>query len=113
MKRYFPLAGLDSEDKRLSLRSLRATVATRLNQEGVDDNVIMQRTGHRSQAGLDRYKRPGLKKNVVNVSKRLTLSQLSRFNPMYLLYLAAVGFSVVGTMLVVLVYHFNNLSTLL
>ena len=106
MKRYFPLAGLDSEDKRLSLRSLRATVATRLNQEGVDDNVIMQRTGHshRSQAGLDRYKRPGLKKNVVNVSKRLTLSQLSRFNPMYL---AAVGFSVVGTMLVVLVYHFT------
>ena len=110
MKRYFPLAGLDSEYKRLSLRSLRATVATRLNQEGVDDNVIMQRTGHRSQAGLDRYKRPGLKKNVVNVSKRLTLSQLSRFNP---IYLAAVGFSVVGTMLVVLVYHFNNLSTLL
>ena len=30
----------------------------------MDDNVIMARTGHKSQAGLDRYKRPGLTKNV-------------------------------------------------
>ena len=47
MKRYYFHAGLDSEEKRLSLRSLRATVSTRPNQEGVDDNVIMQRTGVR------------------------------------------------------------------
>lgn len=39
----------------------------------MDDNVIMARTGHKSQAGLDRYKRPGLTKNVAKVSKILTL----------------------------------------
>ena len=39
----------------------------------MDDNVIMARTGHKRQAGLDRYKRPGLIKNVAKVSKILTL----------------------------------------
>jgi len=52
---------------------LRATVTTKLNEQGVDDNVIMARTGHKSQAGLDRYKRPGLTKNVARVSQILTL----------------------------------------
>ena len=33
----------------------------------------MARTGHKSQAGLDRYKRPGLTKNVARVSQILTL----------------------------------------
>lgn len=37
--------------------SLRATCATRLYQGGVDEQVIMERTGHRSTKGVRSYKR--------------------------------------------------------
>ncbi len=37
--------------------SLRVTAATRLFQGGVDEQIIMQRTGHRSIDGVRKYKR--------------------------------------------------------
>ena len=37
-------------------RSLRATTATRLYQHGVDKQLIMEHTGHRSVAGVRSYK---------------------------------------------------------
>ncbi len=37
--------------------SLRATTATRLYQSGVDEQVVMERTGHRSLEGVRSYKR--------------------------------------------------------
>ena len=37
--------------------SLRATCATRLYQAGVDEQQIMERTGHKSTAGVRTYKR--------------------------------------------------------
>ena len=37
--------------------SLRVTTATRLFQSGIDEQLIMDRTGHRSVDGIRRYKR--------------------------------------------------------
>ena len=37
--------------------SLRATAATRLYQSGVDEQLVMERTGHRSLDGVRNYKR--------------------------------------------------------
>ena len=37
--------------------SLRATAATRLYQHGVDEQLVMERTGHRSLEGVRNYKR--------------------------------------------------------
>ena len=37
--------------------SLRATAATRLYLNGVDEQLVMQRTGHRSVEGIGSYKR--------------------------------------------------------
>ena len=37
--------------------SLRVTTATRLFQSGIDEQLIMDRTGHRSIDGIRRYKR--------------------------------------------------------
>ena len=37
--------------------SLRATLTTRLYQSGVDEQLIMERTGHRSLEGVRSYKR--------------------------------------------------------
>ncbi len=37
--------------------SLRATCATRLYEHGVDEQLIMERTGHRSEKGVRVYKR--------------------------------------------------------
>ena len=37
--------------------SLRATTATRLYQSGVDEQLVMERTGHRSLEGVHNYKR--------------------------------------------------------
>ena len=42
MKKFYELAGITGDGTNLTLRSLRTTVATRLNEAGVDDNVIMQ-----------------------------------------------------------------------
>ena len=37
--------------------SLRATAATRLYQSGIDEQLVMERTGHRSLEGVRSYKR--------------------------------------------------------
>ena len=37
--------------------SLRATTATRLHQSGIDEQLIMERTGHQSTEGVRSYKR--------------------------------------------------------
>ena len=44
--------------------SLRATAATRLYQAGVDEQLIMQRTGHRSLDGVRSYKRTSQEQQV-------------------------------------------------
>ena len=36
-------------------RSLRATTATRLHQSGIDEQLIMERTGHQSTEGVRSY----------------------------------------------------------
>lgn len=41
--------------------SLRATAATRLFEAGIDEQLIMQRTGHSSNTGVRSYKRVGEK----------------------------------------------------
>ena len=45
--------------------SLRATSATRLYQAGVDEQLIMERTGHRSLDGVRSYKRTSDEQRVV------------------------------------------------
>ena len=42
---------------RTTVHSLRATTATRLYQSGVDEQLVMERTGHRSIDGIRSYKR--------------------------------------------------------
>jgi len=55
--------------------SLRVTVATRLFQNGMDEQLIMERTGHRSTDGIQAYKRScneqqALVSRVLNREKR-------------------------------------------
>ena len=45
--------------------SLRATTATRLYQAGVDEQLIMERTGHRSLDGVRRYKHTSMPQKEV------------------------------------------------
>ncbi|KAK6167947.1 hypothetical protein SNE40_021868 [Patella caerulea] len=45
--------------------SLRATTATKLFQQGVDEQLIMARTGHRSVEGVRSYKRISFEQNKV------------------------------------------------
>ena len=49
--------------------SLRATLATRLYEENVDEQLIMERTGHRSVSGVRSYKRTSdcMKQNLSNI----------------------------------------------
>ena len=61
--------------------SLRATAATRLYESGVDEQMVMEVTGHRSLEGVRSYKRTsGLQRKVLsdilnNTSKDPTLPQ--------------------------------------
>lgn len=41
--------------------SLKATAATRLFQAGIDEQLIMEKTGHRSLEGVRSYKRTNIK----------------------------------------------------
>ena len=50
--------------------SLRATAATRLYKEGVDKQLIMERTGHHSIDGVRNYKRTATEQ-VVEISEIL------------------------------------------
>ena len=55
MKNMFHGAGVDKRD--ITNHSLRATCATRLYQSNIDEQIIMERTGHRSVSGVRAYKR--------------------------------------------------------
>ena len=54
VKRLCEKAGIEGYK---SNHSLRVTAATRLFQSGVDEQLIMERTGHRSTDGVRAYKR--------------------------------------------------------
>ena len=54
--------------------SLRATTATRLYQAGVDEQLIMERTGHHSIDGVRNYKRTNAEQQE-NLSDILSLSK--------------------------------------
>lgn len=56
VKRLCNLVGIEGFK---SNHSLRATCATRLFNEGVDEQIIMSRTGHRTTTGVRSYKRMG------------------------------------------------------
>ena len=47
--------------------SLRATAATRLYASGIDEQLVMERTSHRSVEGICSYKRAEQQENVSDV----------------------------------------------
>ena len=58
-----------------TIHSLRATAATKLFEAGIDEQLIMQRTGHSTTAGVRSYKRVGEKlrsitSDVLNCNKK-------------------------------------------
>ena len=57
IKRLCSIAGITG---RKTNHSLRATAATRLFQKGIDEQLIMKVTGHRSIDGVRAYKRPSI-----------------------------------------------------
>ena len=77
VKRLCTSAGLQGH---FTNHSLRATAATRLFEAGVDEQLIMQRTGHSTTAGVRSYKRVGEKlhsvtSNVLNCTKKTKLDE--------------------------------------
>ena len=62
VKRICQAAGIDGH---FTNHSLRATAATRLFEAGVDEQLIMQRTGHSTCSGVRSYKRVGEKLRAV------------------------------------------------
>ena len=56
--------------------SLRVTTATRLFQAGVDEQLIMKRTGHRSVDGVRKYKQISEEQNE-NLSEILNQERKS------------------------------------
>ena len=72
VKRLCASAGLQGH---FTNHSLRATAATRLFEAGVDEQLIMQRTGHSTTAGICSYKQVGEKlhsitSDVLNCNKK-------------------------------------------
>ena len=72
---------------------LRATAATRLYQSGVDEQLVMERTGHRSLEGVCSYKRTSdtqcqALSNMLNCSKK-TPAMRSKVFPLFLPALAS------------------------
>ena len=57
-----------------SNHSLRATAATRLYQSGIDEQLVIERTGHRRLEGVRSYKR-------TTDTQRETLSDILNKNP--------------------------------
>ena len=73
VKRLCESAGLQGH---YTNHSLRATAATRLFEAGVNEQLIMQRTGHSTTAGVRSYKRVGEKlrsitSDVLNCAKKV------------------------------------------
>lgn len=60
--------------------SLRATAATRLYQAGVDEQMIMEKTGHRSLEGVRSYKRTSSEQKE-NMSDILSLAKKPKCLP--------------------------------
>ena len=90
MKTIYSEAGLSSQ--MVTNHSLRATCATRLFHANVDEQLIMERTGHRSVTGVRAYKRTSdfhlencsaiiddqfAKRKATNSSKRQTTSSVT------------------------------------
>ena len=63
MSRVCSLAGIDGFKTN---HSLRVTAATRLFQAGVDEQLIMKRTGHCSIDGVRTYKRATGRELIIN-----------------------------------------------
>ena len=62
--------------------SLRATAATRLYQAGVDEQLIMEKTGHRSLEGVRSYKRTNMEQqenlsDILSATKRPAIQSSS------------------------------------
>ena len=62
VRRLFKTAGVEGYKTN---HSLRATATSRLYQAGVDEQLVMERTGHRSVEGVRSYKRTGEKQRKV------------------------------------------------
>ena len=62
MKRLCEQAGIKGYKTN---HSLRVTAATRLFQSGMDEQLIMERTGHRSTDGVRAYKRSSLQQQAL------------------------------------------------
>lgn len=60
--------------------SLRATAATRLYQAGVDEQLIMEKTGHRSLEGVRSYKRTNTEQQE-NISDILSFTKRPALQP--------------------------------
>ena len=61
IKRAFNLAQLKPEKGKLTLRSIRSTVISQLDEVGehiVPKSAVKQRTGHKTDAGMKPYQRP-------------------------------------------------------
>ena len=63
--------------------SLRVTAATRLFRSGMDEQLIMERTGHRSTDGVRAYKRSSLEQQalVSHVLNRESSTTCTSNNP--------------------------------
>ena len=77
VKRLCTSAGLQGH---FTNHSLRATAATRLFEAGVDEQLIMQRTGQSTTAGVRSYKRVGEKlrsvtSDVLNCNKKAKMQE--------------------------------------
>jgi integrase len=57
--------------------SLRATAATRLYMSGIDEQLVMEQTGHRSTEGIRSYKRTTMEQKEV-VSDKLSNTKRQR-----------------------------------
>ena len=73
VKRLYTTAGLQGH---FTNHSLRATAATRLFEAGIDEQLIMQWTGHSTTADVHSYKRVGEKlysvtSNMLNYNKKI------------------------------------------
>ena len=58
MKRMFNLAGIDTSTRIITNHSGKVNLCTTLLNDGFDDQMVRQRSGHISTA-VDCYKRPG------------------------------------------------------
>ena len=71
IKRGFNLAQLKPEKGKLTLRSIRSTIVTQLDEVGeniIPKSAVKMRTGHKTDAGMRAYERP----NKASVQRKLS-----------------------------------------